>query len=99
MFALPPAVATTEALLAAGRARGLRFHAAALGVDARPPWACDLRGPTCIVLGAEAVGLPTAWLEAADQRVLIPMRGLADSLNVAAAAAMLGYEALRQRSI
>lgn len=98
VFALPPAVATTEALLAAGRARGLRFYAAALGTDARPPWACDWRGPTCIVLGAEAIGLPDAWLAAADARVLIPMHGIADSLNVSAAAAMLGYEALRQRA-
>ena len=98
VFALPVAVAATSELLAAGRAAGLRFHAAAFGTYARPPWQCDLRGPTCLVLGAEATGLPDAWLAAADQRVLIPMRGIADSLNVAAAAAMLLYEALRQRS-
>ncbi len=97
VFALPVAVATTADLLTAGRARGLSFYAAALGEAARPPWQHDLRGPTCLVLGAEATGLPEAWLAAADARVLIPMRGIADSLNVAAAGAMLLYEALRQR--
>ncbi len=98
VFALPVAVATTAALLDAGRLAGLTFFAAALGASARPPWQHDLSGPTCLVLGAEATGLPEAWLSAADRRVLIPMRGIADSLNVAAAGAMLLYEALRQRS-
>lgn len=98
VFALPVAVATSAALLDAGRAAGLTFIAAALGASARPPWQHDLRGPVCLVLGAEATGLPEAWLATADQRVLIPMRGIADSLNVAAAGAMLLYEALRQRN-
>jgi len=97
VFALPIAIATTDALLASGRAAGLQFFAAALGATARPPWQHDLRGPTCLVLGAEATGLPEAWLAAADQRILIPMHGIADSLNVAAAGAMLLYEAMRQR--
>lgn len=51
-----------------------------------------------IVVGSEDTGVTGRWLEAADERVGIPMRGTADSLNVAAAAAILLYEALRQRT-
>lgn len=97
VFALPVATATSEALLALGRERALRFYAAALGASARPPWACDFTTPTCLVLGAESTGLPDLWLTHAE-RVQIPMRGIADSLNVSVAGAMLLYEALRQRS-
>jgi TrmH family RNA methyltransferase len=51
------------------------------------------------LLGAEDRGLPEAWLKRAQARVRIPMRGRADSLNVAVSAALLLYEALRQRSL
>jgi TrmH family RNA methyltransferase len=58
----------------------------------------DLKGPTAIVVGSEDTGAKREWLEAADITVRIPMRGGADSLNVAQAATILMYEALRQRS-
>ena len=54
-------------------------------------------GPLAIVLGSEAHGLTSEWLAAADLRVYIPMFGQADSLNLAASAAILLYEAVRQR--
>jgi TrmH family RNA methyltransferase len=57
----------------------------------------NLRGPLAIAVGAEDVGLSPAWLSAADRRALIPMSGRVDSLNVSAAAAVLLYEAVRQR--
>ncbi len=57
----------------------------------------DLTGNVAIILGAEQVGLTPAWLQAADMQVRIPMLGVADSLNVAAATTILLYEALRQR--
>ena len=60
-------------------------------------WDADYRGATAVVLGTEHEGLSPLWLEAAHTRVAIPMRGLADSLNVATAGALLVYEALRQR--
>jgi TrmH family RNA methyltransferase len=58
----------------------------------------DFRGPAAVVLGSEAHGLSEAWRSAVVQAVRIPMRGKADSLNVSAAAAVLLYEANRQRS-
>lgn len=61
-------------------------------------WAEDFTKSTAIVLGEEHEGLSKAWLEAATTHVTIPMSGLADSLNVATAGALLLYEALRQRN-
>ena len=58
----------------------------------------DLTTPTALAIGAEDAGLPPAWLEAADLAVSIPLRGAAaDSLNAAAAAAIILFEARRQR--
>lgn len=57
----------------------------------------DLRGPLAIVVGTEQLGLSEKWMSAADQLVSIPMKGVADSLNVATATTLMLYEALRQR--
>lgn len=56
-----------------------------------------LRGDVAIVLGSEATGLSDAWRGTDIIAVKLPMRGLADSLNVSTTAAVLFYEALRQR--
>ena len=58
----------------------------------------DLRGPAAVVLGGEGSGLPDALVAMADERLTIPMRGSVESLNVATAAALIVYEAARQRS-
>lgn len=60
-------------------------------------WQQDYVLATAIVLGTEHEGLGEGWLEHADIRVVIPMFGSADSLNVATSGALLLYEALRQR--
>jgi TrmH family RNA methyltransferase len=66
--------------------------------DAETPLAeADLGGGVAIAVGSEKDGLSGPWLERAATRVRIPMLGRADSLNVATAAAVLLYEALRQR--
>jgi TrmH family RNA methyltransferase len=57
----------------------------------------DMRGPTAIVLGSEAAGLSPAWDIAGVTPVRLPMHGIADSLNVSTTAAVLFYEARRQR--
>jgi TrmH family RNA methyltransferase len=56
-----------------------------------------LRGAVAIVLGSEATGLSDAWRSANVVAVRLPMHGMADSLNVSTTAAVLFYEALRQR--
>ncbi|MDE2027709.1 MAG: RNA methyltransferase [Candidatus Omnitrophica bacterium] len=58
----------------------------------------DLRDASALVLGSEEKGLSDFWLSTADMAVKIPMKGLADSLNVSTAAAVILYEALRQRN-
>lgn len=61
-------------------------------------WEVDYSLPTAFLLGSESDGLSTYWLNQADTCVQIPMSGNADSLNVAASAAICLYEAKRQRS-
>ncbi|MCP5492093.1 MAG: RNA methyltransferase [Chlamydiales bacterium] len=59
----------------------------------------DLTGPVAIAVGTEQLGLSDEWLNAAEIKVRIPMRGQADSLNVASATTLMLYEVLRQRSL
>lgn len=96
VFSLPTAAASTEETLAWLRERRLKIFAARL--DATLDYtAADLRGPAAIVLGSEAAGLSAAWSADDVTGIRLPMRGAADSLNVSATAAVLFYEALRQR--
>jgi TrmH family RNA methyltransferase len=79
--------------------RKRKYSMVAARVDGAVPYtAVDYRGPTAIVLGSEAAGLSSLWSGADIKAVGLPMLGAADSLNVSAAAAVLFYEALRQRS-
>ncbi|MDP3399285.1 MAG: RNA methyltransferase [Bacteroidales bacterium] len=57
----------------------------------------DLSGPMALVLGTESEGLTTYWRERAHHRIKIPMSGKLDSLNVSVSAAVICFEALRQR--
>ena len=61
--------------------------------------AADLTGPTALAIGAEDAGLPDAWLATADECIAIPLHARAtDSLNAATAAAVILFEARRQRA-
>jgi TrmH family RNA methyltransferase len=96
VFSVPIAAAPAPDALAWLMARGFRILAARtdaqrLYVDA------DLRGALAIALGSERVGLSAEWHRADVEGVRLPMAGSADSLNVSVAAAVLLYEAWRQR--
>ena len=67
--------------------------------DSKPYYDTDMTCPTAIVMGTEATGLTDAWRVAADAPILIPMQGAIDSLNVSVSAAILLFEAVRQRHI
>ncbi|MCA1561293.1 MAG: RNA methyltransferase, partial [Acidobacteria bacterium] len=60
--------------------------------------AADLSHPAAILLGGEGRGLPGSLLQLADVRLSIPMRKPVESLNVGVAAALIAYEASRQRA-
>jgi RNA methyltransferase, TrmH family len=97
IFTRPVAAAPTADVLAWLADRGIRPVAAR--VDAERAYTdADLRGPVALVLGSEAEGLRGAWDDAGVEPVRIPMHGAADSLNVSVAAAVLLYEAVRQRA-
>ena len=57
----------------------------------------DLRQPCALIMGSEATGLSDIWLNGADDLIKIPMRGKIDSMNVSASAAIVVFEAMRQR--
>ena len=89
--------AETDGVLRWLRERGIRIVAAQ--VDAPQAYTeLDLTGSVAIVLGSEAAGLTDAWLGADIEAVHLPMLGVADSLNVSVTAAILAYEARRQRA-
>jgi RNA methyltransferase, TrmH family len=96
VFAVPVAVASSGEVLAWLRERGVRIIAARVQASVDYSSA-DYTGPVAIALGSEARGLSDAWAELADTSVRVPMRGVADSLNVSATAAILFYEAQHQR--
>ena len=83
-------------LVAAARDRGLRILAAAPR-GGRSMYDSDFTGPTAILMGGEGAGLSDETAGLADDRVTIPMREPVESLNVAVSAALILYEAHRQR--
>ena len=97
IFTLPICAASSAETIAWLREQKLRIFAAR--VDGAIDYTqCDFTGPCAFVLGSEAEGLSDAWRGDDITSVRLPMRGAADSLNVSATAAVLFYEALRQRS-
>jgi TrmH family RNA methyltransferase len=96
LFTVPVAEATDNAAIVWLRQQGSRLVATT--PDAVTPYtAVNLTGPIAVVMGSEAEGLSAQWRAAADLRVVIPMFGQADSLNLATATALLLYEVVRQR--
>jgi TrmH family RNA methyltransferase len=96
VFSVPVASATTVEVLGWLRRNGIRLVATTPDTEALHT-AVDYRGPVAIAVGAEKEGLTDRALAAADERVRIPMVGRVNSLNAATAAAVVLYEAVRQR--
>lgn len=95
-FRLPVARGDSAPAIHAARAAGLRI-AATTTRDATPIENADFTKPTMILLGNEGAGLRADAVDAADDRVTVPMRAGVESLNVAVTAALVLYEAARQR--
>jgi len=98
LFTLPVFEAGGEETLAFLRLHGIRIAAAT--PHAKESFtSANLTGPIAIAMGTEQYGLSEGWMKRADCQVRIPMRGIADSLNVASATTLLLYEVLRQRDL
>lgn len=96
-FHVPVVRTKTLGLVVDGwRAAGVAV-VAAVPRDGTPMYDVDFTRPTAILIGGEGAGLSDAVLSGADIRVTIPMSEAVESLNVAVAAALLLYEARRQR--
>lgn len=98
LFSMPTVTASTEDVITWIKAKGIRTAATTPHTDTVYT-DTDLRGPLAIVMGSEQFGLSEKWLSQCDTKVLIPMAGQADSLNVAMATLITLFEAVRQRSL
>ncbi|MBR3562873.1 MAG: RNA methyltransferase [Bacteroidales bacterium] len=96
IFTVPVVCCSSEEAIAFLKARGIRILTAQLQ-DSSPYYDVDMTCGTALVMGTEATGLTPVWRSAADAHILIPMLGRLDSLNVSVSAAILLYEAVRQR--
>ncbi|MES2199770.1 MAG: RNA methyltransferase [Chlamydiota bacterium] len=96
LFTQPIVEAKGQELLTWCKSKGIQVVAATPHAE-KEFTETDLSGPLAILVGTEQLGLSKLWMESADIQVSIPMRGAADSLNVATATTLLLYEVLRQR--
>ena len=97
VFTVPTVCATSEETIGWLRARGIRILTAQLQ-DSSWYYDTDMTGGTALVMGTESTGLTEIWRRAADAHIRIPMLGRLDSLNVSVSAAILLFEAVRQRN-
>ena len=97
-FRLPIARASSSDVFAEARRAKVRV-AATVADNGQPVETCDLASPIVVLLGNEGAGLPPDIVAQAGSRITIPMRPGVDSLNVAVTAALILYEARRQRRV
>ena len=96
IFSVPLASASTDEVVDWLGRRSIPIVATL--VDAETPYSdADLTGPLAIAFGSEATGLTAPWRTPGVSRIRLPMLGIADSLNVSVSAAVVLYEARRQR--
>jgi TrmH family RNA methyltransferase len=96
LFTVPVAEAAPDEAIQWLRRHGIRIVVTSPDATTRYT-EVDLSGPVAIVMGSEAEGLGPIWFENADDKVVIPMRGAVDSLNLSVSTALLLYEVVRQR--
>lgn len=92
------AMATSEETISFLKQHHIAVYSAILQ-EAVPYYTVDFKKGSAIVMGTEATGLTSLWREESDANIIIPMEGQIDSMNVSVAAAVLMFEAKRQRMI
>lgn len=96
VFTTPTAICTSQQAILWLKERNIQVLASYLQASI-PYHKANFTKPTAIVMGAEATGISNDWVQTADANIIIPMQGKADSMNVSTAAAVLIFEACRQR--
>ena len=96
LFTVPTVAVSNAECIAFLKERGIKILTAQLQ-DSEFYYDMDMTCGTAIVMGTEATGLTDEWRRAADAHIRIPMCGQLDSLNVSVSAAVLLFEAVRQR--
>lgn len=97
IFSVPCVACTSEDCIKFLKNKKIQILTAQLQ-DSELYYDTDMKRGTAIVMGTEATGLTDIWRKAADAHIRIPMLGITDSLNVSVSAAILLYEAVRQRA-
>ncbi len=96
LFTRQIAVGTTEEVIAYLKANNINIYSATLQ-DSTEYHTQNYNTPTALVVGTEATGLSEKWRTESTKNIIIPMQGEIDSMNVSVAAAILLFEAKRQR--
>lgn len=96
LFTRQIAMGTTEEVIAYLKANNINIYSATLQ-DSTEYHTQDFTTPTALVVGTEATGLSEKWRVESTKNIIIPMQGEIDSMNVSVAAAILLFEAKRQR--
>jgi TrmH family RNA methyltransferase len=99
VFTNPMAYGTTTEIISFLKANNINIVCATLSEVSIPYYEIDFNLPTAIIVGTESTGLSQEWIAAANQNVVIPMKGQIDSINVSVSAAILIFDAVRQRSL
>ena len=98
VFSVPTVACSSEEAISFLQGRGIQILTAQLQ-DSSLYYDVDMRRGTALVMGTESTGLTDQWRKAASAHIRIPMLGRLDSLNVSVSAAILLFEAVRQRRI
>jgi len=97
VFTVPTAVVPGKAAIEWLKSRKISLYTTFLK-ESIPYYTVDFRKPSAIIFGAEATGITKDWNNAGTINIIIPMYGIADSLNVSTSAAVIIFEASRQRN-
>lgn len=96
LFTNQIATASTEAIIEFLQSKNISINAAALTASVNYS-EVDYTKPSAIVVGTEDAGLSKTWLQHSNKNIIIPMQGEIDSMNVSVSAAIIIFEAKRQR--
>lgn len=97
IFTMPVVTASSEDAISWMRNKGIKMFGTALTAT-HHYHETNFQQSAAIIMGSEANGLSRIWLEGADDLIKIPMMGKIDSMNVSASAAIVIFEAMRQRN-